>query len=64
MATINQLVRGLPLVWEALKYVGGHQSVLGLSPTQVYVFWKSDPALDNVPTRSTMMLCGIAPLPC
>ncbi len=47
MDTINQRVKGLPLVSEAFKYFTGQPSVLGLSPTLVYIFWKSDPALDN-----------------
>ena len=47
MKTINQRVKGLPLMSEALKYFTGQPSVLGLSPTLVYIFWKSDPALDN-----------------
>ncbi|MEC8202662.1 MAG: GMC family oxidoreductase N-terminal domain-containing protein, partial [Pseudomonadota bacterium] len=47
MKTINQRVKGLPLMSEAIKYFTGQPSVLGLSPTLVYIFWKSDPALDN-----------------
>ena len=47
MDTINQRVKGLPLISEAFKYFTGQPSVLGLSPTLVYIFWKSDPALDN-----------------
>ena len=47
MVTINQRVKGLPLVSETFKYFTGRPSVLGLSPTLVYIFWKSDPALDN-----------------
>ena len=47
MDTINQRVKGLPLVSETFKYFTGRPSVLGLSPTLVYIFWKSDPALDN-----------------
>lgn len=47
MDTINQRVKGLPLMAEAFKYFTGQPSVLGLSPTLVYIFWKSDPALDN-----------------
>lgn len=47
MDTINQRVNGLPLMTEAFKYFTGQPSVLGLSPTLVYIFWKSDPALDN-----------------
>ncbi len=45
--TINERVKGLPLISEAFKYFTGQPSVLGLSPTLVYIFWKSDPALDN-----------------
>ncbi len=45
--TINELSRGLPLAGEVLKYLAGRPSILSLSPTLVYVFWRSHPALEN-----------------
>jgi len=45
--TINERARGLPLAAEIFKYFTGQSSILALSPTLVYVFWKSDPALDK-----------------
>jgi len=47
MDTINQRVKGLPLMVETFRYFTGQPSILGLVPTLVYIFWKSDPALDN-----------------
>jgi choline dehydrogenase len=44
--TINERSRGLNLAAEILKWCFGGASILGLSPTQVYCFWKSDDALD------------------
>jgi choline dehydrogenase len=46
MNTINERSRGLNLASEILKWCFGGPSILGLSPTQVYCFWKSDDALD------------------
>ncbi|MEJ0075718.1 MAG: GMC family oxidoreductase N-terminal domain-containing protein [Alphaproteobacteria bacterium] len=46
MNTINESARGLSLASEILKWCFGGASILGLSPTQVYCFWKSDDALD------------------
>lgn len=45
--TLNERSRGLPLVGEVAKYFLGGKSILSLSPTLVYVFWKSNDALDN-----------------
>ena len=45
--TINELSRGVPLAGEILKYFTGRPSILGLSPTLVYVFWRSHPSMDN-----------------
>ncbi|MFT6579958.1 MAG: choline dehydrogenase [Alphaproteobacteria bacterium] len=47
MDTLNERSRGLPLVSEVAKYFLGGKSILSLSPTLVYVFWRSNPALDN-----------------
>ena len=45
--TLNERSRGLPLVKEVAKYFLGGKSILSLSPTLVYVFWRSNEALDN-----------------
>ena len=45
--TINQRVRGFALLAEAARYFAGGAGVLGLSPSLVHVFWKSDPSLDQ-----------------
>lgn len=47
MPTINERVRGLPLVREVLKYAFTRRGALALTPTLVYCFWKSDPILEN-----------------
>ena len=47
MDTINERSRGLRLAAEIAKWCVGGKSILGLSPTQVYCFWKSDPALET-----------------
>jgi choline dehydrogenase len=46
-ATINERSRGVKLWNEIAKYFLGGKSILGLSPTQVYCFWKSDAALET-----------------
>ena len=45
--TINERVRGAKLAAEVAKWLVGAPSVLALSPTLVYCFWRSDPSLDN-----------------
>ena len=45
--TINERSRGLRLASEIAKWCLGGKSILGLSPTQVYCFWKSDDALET-----------------
>jgi len=47
MDTINERSRGLRLAAEIFKWCVGGESILGLSPTQVYCFWKSEPALET-----------------
>ncbi len=47
MNTINERSRGLNLAAEIFKWCIGGKSILGLSPTQVYCFWKSDAALET-----------------
>jgi choline dehydrogenase len=47
MDTINERSRGLRLAAEIAKWCIGGKSILGLSPTQVYCFWKSAPHLET-----------------
>jgi len=47
MDTINERSRGLKLAAEIAKWCVGGKSILGLSPTQVYCFWKSEPHLET-----------------
>src|SRR5581483_2256150 len=47
MNTINERSRGLRLGAEIAKWFLGGKSILGLSPTQVYCFWKSHDALET-----------------
>jgi choline dehydrogenase len=47
MQTINERVRGLPLVREVLRYALTRRGALALTPTLVYCFWKSAPNLEN-----------------
>ncbi|MGB7301801.1 MAG: GMC family oxidoreductase N-terminal domain-containing protein [Burkholderiaceae bacterium] len=47
MATINERVRGLPLVREVLKYLVTRRGALALTPTLVYCFWKSSPVIEH-----------------
>ena len=51
--TINEKSKGLKLVGEVMKYALGRQSILALNPTLVYVFWKSDEAVDNYDLQFT-----------
>ncbi len=47
MDTINERSRGMKLAAEIFRWCTGGKSILGLSPTQVYCFWKSDDALET-----------------
>ena len=47
MPTINQRVRGLPLMREVIKYAFTRRGALALTPTLVYCFWKSDEHLQH-----------------
>src|SRR5882724_3386441 len=47
IATINERSRGLKLAAEIARWCFGGKSILGLSPTQVYCFWKSEPHLET-----------------
>ena len=63
--TVNEQVRGLNLVKEAMKYVFTRKGVLTLSPTLVHIFWKSHEAMgqgrfadDLHPPRVTAKACS------
>jgi choline dehydrogenase len=45
--TINQRVRGVSLMKEALDWALNRRGILALSPTLVYCFWRSDPAIEQ-----------------
>src|SRR5436190_10290261 len=51
--TINELSHGVKLAGEVLKYVFTRRGILSLNPTLVYVFWKSDEAVDNYDLQLT-----------
>jgi choline dehydrogenase len=51
--TINELSHGAKLVGEVLKYAFTRRGILSLNPTLVYVFWKSDEAVDNYDLQLT-----------
>jgi choline dehydrogenase len=45
--TINNMVQGPPFLLEVARWLAGRPSLLAVSPSLVYIFWKSDPALDR-----------------
>jgi choline dehydrogenase len=45
--SINQRVRGVPLLREVMRYATTRRGALALTPTLVYCFWKSDPSLSH-----------------
>jgi choline dehydrogenase len=45
--TINQRVRGWRLAREVADYALRRKGILAISPTLVYVFWRSHPAVEN-----------------
>jgi len=51
--TINELSHGPKLVGQVLKYAFTRRGILSLNPTLVYVFWKSDEAVDNYDLQLT-----------
>jgi choline dehydrogenase len=51
--TINELSHGPRLVGQVLKYALTRRGILSLNPTLVYVFWKSDEAVDNYDLQLT-----------
>lgn len=58
--TINRMTRGLPLMLEAMKYAMHRPSVLSLSPSLAYVFWKSDPVLEQPDLQFTFAPASFA----
>jgi choline dehydrogenase len=46
-STVNEKVKGIPLVKEVIKYAATRKGVLALSPTLVHCFWKSNDALQS-----------------
>jgi choline dehydrogenase len=44
--SINERARGLKLAGEVMKYLTTRKGILAISPTLVYGFWRSDPALE------------------
>lgn len=47
ISSINTQARGVRLLGEVIKYLTGRQSILGLSPSNVYLFCKSNPDFDH-----------------
>ncbi|RMF00926.1 MAG: choline dehydrogenase [Alphaproteobacteria bacterium] len=45
--TINERAHGLRLAGEVAKWAIARKGILGLSPTLVYCFWRSDEAVEN-----------------
>ena len=51
--TINERSRGLKLAGEIAKWVLTRKGILSLSPTHVYCFWRSDPAVASCDIQLT-----------
>jgi len=45
--SINLHTKGLPLVWQVMRWMAGRDSILTVSPARVFLFAKSDPVLDR-----------------
>lgn len=45
VTTLNEMARGVRLVGQVLRWMTGRPSILGISPSVAYAFWKTDPAL-------------------
>jgi choline dehydrogenase len=45
--TINELTRGPSLIGQVLRWLTGRPSVIGVSPSLCYCFWKSDPNISG-----------------
>ena len=46
VVTLNELARGPRLAWQVLRWLTGRANSLAVSPSQVFLFCKSDAALD------------------
>lgn len=53
--SINQLAQGPRVIGEAAKWLLRKPSVLSLTATAVYAFWRSDPSIDNSDLQLTFM---------
>jgi len=53
--SINQLAQGPRVIAEAAKWLIKKPSVLSLSATAVYAFWRSDPMIDNSDLQLSFM---------
>jgi choline dehydrogenase len=53
MDTINERSRGLKLAGEITKWMFTRRGILSLSPTHVYCFWRSDPAVASCDIQLT-----------
>lgn len=51
--SINERARGLRLAGEVAKWAIARKGILGLSPTLVYCFWRSDPSIDHADLQLT-----------
>lgn len=51
--SINERARGLRLAGEVAKWAIARKGILGLSPTLVYCFWRSDAAIENTDLQIT-----------
>ena len=51
--SINERARGLRLAGEVAKWAIARKGILGLSPTLVYCFWRSDEAIDTTDLQLT-----------
>jgi len=51
--TVNERSRGLKLAGEIAKWVLARKGILSLSPTHVYCFWRSDPAVASCDIQLT-----------
>jgi choline dehydrogenase len=53
IATLNEKSRGWRLGLEIANWMFRRRGILGLSPTQVYCFWRSDPSVANSDLQMT-----------
>jgi choline dehydrogenase len=53
IGTINEMSRGLPLLWEIAKWTVARRGILALNPTLVYCFWHSGEAAESSDVQMT-----------